>query len=106
MVRGRRGNREGTVRWRPWDRRWEALLTLLRGRRRSFFVRPSPPWVQDKLLKARFDLARGLEPPDGRLMVARYGGSGLRANVAACGPRPGMATGAASSFIWCRCWAR
>lgn len=69
-MRTRRGHGEGTIRHRA-DGRWEAMLTLPMGKRKSVYGKTRKE-VQDKLRAAQRDLDNGIDLAAGKQTVAQF----------------------------------
>lgn len=70
MSRGRRGNGEGSIRKRT-DGRWEAMVSLPDGRRKSLYGKTRNE-VARKLAEVLRDISKGLPVPLERLTVAAF----------------------------------
>lgn len=70
MAKGRRGNGEGSIRRRS-DGRWEALVSLPDGRRKSLYGKTRQE-VARKLAEMLRDISKGLPVPLERLTVAAF----------------------------------
>jgi integrase len=70
--KAKRGNREGSIVYRPQDRRWEARVTLPDGRRKSFYARTRQEAAR-RLAEALRDRDRGVPVGlDARQTVSQY----------------------------------